>query len=140
MDKVAWWDSVTVARRHHLLSEPLRRRMGRYSGVDDFSRAMIDNEDDIQRPEPNGLNGEQIASPDLLGVLGQTAPPIGRRLTVLGPAHVLGDGAGADSESQLGELRLNPPLAPEGVLTGYSADQGPDLSWNTGPASSSPSP
>ena len=101
--------------------------MRRHSGMHDLPRAVIKHEEHVQGSEPDGLHRQEIASPDFLRLLGEKSPPPGGRLTVPRPAHVLGDCSGTNLKAKPSQFRLDPPLAPQRILTGHSANQGAQL-------------
>lgn len=75
MDKVTRGNSIRTACLSHLLRQPLARRMSGYSSMHDLSGTVINYEVDVQRPEPDSLNREKVARPELLSVLCQKSPP-----------------------------------------------------------------
>ena len=75
MDEITRWITVAITSLHHLQCEPSSRRMGRHSSVDYFPRAVINDEEHVERPEPDCLNREKVAGPDLLSVLREKLAP-----------------------------------------------------------------
>lgn len=132
MDQKARWLAIDLADFRHLLRG--------YPGVDDLPRSMLNHEEHIERAEPDGLNREQIASPDFIGMLRQELSPPRRRLAIPSLSHVFCDGSRADVEPQVGELALDAPLAPQGILPRHATDQLSELGRYVPPPSSLASP
>ena len=88
--------SITITGLYHLLSQPIGRGMSSDSDMHDLPRAVTDDEEDVQCPEPDGLNREEIASPKVLRLLSEKLAPTWRRPPVPRLAHVLSDRPSAD--------------------------------------------
>jgi len=127
MNEIARWPPLITTSLHHLLGEPLGSRMCGCSGMHNLSAAMINHEEDIQSSKPDRSDREQITCPNLFGMLRKKPTPPGRRDTVVGSAHILGDSPGTHLEAKPGEFRLDSLLPPERILTGHTADQGPEI-------------
>ncbi len=70
------------------------------------------DEKDIDCPEEDRLNAEEVAGPDFTGVRGEKFAPARRWLSSMDASHVFGDGPGRDLEAQSGQLRLDTLLSP----------------------------
>ena len=100
--------------------DPRRRRMRGDGDVDELAPRVRDEEQHVQRPERQGLDGEQVGGPDAGGVVPQEgAPGLARRPRRAAPA-VAADGAVAHGEPQLEELAADPLGAPERVVPGHA--------------------
>jgi len=75
MDETSWWIPVEITGLRHLLCQPPGRRVSGRSSMNDFPRAVIDHEEHIERPKPDRLNREEVAGPDLFGVLCEKSVP-----------------------------------------------------------------
>ena len=126
MNKIAQWLLRIATSLHQLLGEPLSRRMCGCSGMHNLPAAMINHEEDIQSSKPDRSDREQITCPNLFGMLRKKPTPPGRRDTVVGSAHVLGDRPSTHVEAKPGEFRLDSLLSQERILIGHAADQGPE--------------
>lgn len=129
---------IRIASVCHLLCEPFSRGIRSHTGVDDLPRTVVDYKEDVERTKPDRMDGEEIAGPDLLGVLSQELPPARRRLAVPSLSHVLGHRSGTDGETEGSELTLDALLPPERILPRHTADQLPELDRNTRPPASPP--
>lgn len=87
---------MTGAGFQHLLVQPLRVRLSGDSRMDKLARAVVDDKEHVQRTKPQRLNGKQVASPDLLAILGKELSPTRGGRSTIGEPHVLGDGAGTN--------------------------------------------
>ena len=95
---------------------------------------MADHEEDIERSEENRLHVDEVASPDFASVLFEKDAPPGRRLLPMRPTHVLGDRPSRDFVPQPCQLRLDPPLAPQGIFQGRTSDEQSELARDRVPA------
>src|SRR5664279_6319095 len=106
--------------------------------------AELDEHADVQRPEPGGLDGEEVASDDAIGLGAEELGP-GRARAPRGRTEVCRPEQGPDrrrchADPELAELALDPRAAPAGVLPGQPDDERTDLgierwpAWATGPA------
>ncbi len=75
MDEISRWTSVPIRSLHDLLGQPSGRRMSRHSSMDNLPCAVINDEEHIERPEPDCVNREKVAGPDFLGVLCEKLAP-----------------------------------------------------------------
>jgi len=103
-----------------LLHHPVAGGMCRAAGEMHTATANLDEEQDVQRLEPNGLDGEEVGSQDLLSVLPQELAPgasttLGRWWKVVAPEH------GTDrfvraAQAELEQLTLDAAIAPAWVF------------------------
>ena len=103
-----------------LLHHPVAGGMCRAAGEMHTATANLDEEQDVQRLEPNGLDGEEVGSQDLLSVLPQELAPgasttLGRWWKVVAPEH------GTDrfvraAQAELEQLTLDAAIAPARVF------------------------
>ena len=77
-----------TASFHHLLGQPVRVRVHGDPRVHKLSSTVVDDEENEERPKPQGLHREQVASPDFVAMLGQELPPARRRRTAGARRHV----------------------------------------------------
>ena len=110
---------------HDLLGSPVGGGMSGHPNLQDLPSLVVHHEEDVQRPEEHRPHPEEVARPDVLGMVCQQLPPGGRGDAVIGPPHVLGDGPGRHGESEPRELCLDTPLSPQAILDGHAPDQGP---------------
>src|ERR1019366_10300136 len=118
---------VPTAAFYALLRRPLGRWMLSCLDMQDFATGMAYHEEDVERSEENRLRADKIASPNLASVLLEKDTPPGRWLSPMRSTHVLGDGSSADFIPQPRQFRLDPPLAPQGVLRGHTPDEQSEL-------------
>jgi hypothetical protein len=126
--------TVPSATFYDLLRRPLGRWMLGYLNMQDFATGMADHEEDVERSEENRLHADEVASPNLASVLLEKVAPPGRWLSPMRPTHVLGDGSSRDFVPQPRQLRLDPPLAPQGILRGHTSDEQSELARDRVPA------
>jgi hypothetical protein len=100
--------------------------------------AELDEHEDIERPEPGGLDGEEVAGhdairlgPEELGP-GRAAAPRGRT-EPLSPEQ-RADGRRCHADPELAKLAFNPHAPPSGVLPGETEDELTDRGIDRGPA------
>src|SRR5665647_3555005 len=100
--------------------------------------AELDEHEDVERPEPGGLDGEEVAGDDAIRLgpqelgPGRAGPPRGgprSRSSEQGPYR-----RRADSDAELAELALDPHAAPARVLAGEAEDEGTELGIDRRPA------
>src|SRR5664280_2051491 len=98
----------------------------------------LDEHEDVERPEPGGLDGEEVAGDDAIRLgpqelgPGRAGPPRGgprSRSSEQGPYR-----RRAHSEAELAELALDPHAAPARVLAGEAEDEGTELGIDRRPA------
>src|SRR5260370_34214239 len=95
---------------------------------------MADYEEYRECCEENRLHADEVASPDFASVLFEKDAPPGKRLLPMRPTHVLGDRPSRDFVPQPCQLRLDPPLSPQGVFQGHTPDEQSDLARERAPA------
>ena len=72
----------------------------------------------------NGRNlGKQIAHPYFLSMLIEESPPTRLGRAVIRFAHVFRHASGTDGKTEPHQLRLDPALIPQWVLTRHATDQ-----------------
>ena len=123
----AWGIALPTACFHDLLPHPFACRMSRDSHMHDFSAGVMDNEEDVDRPEKDRPHAKEIVSPDFPGMCGEKESPTERRIPVMGTSHVFRHSSGRDLESEPGQFCLDPPLTPQAVLCGHASDERPKL-------------
>ena len=105
---------------------------------------QLDEEEDVEAAEQDGINGEEVTSHDGAGVSTEEFAPRqasttrGRRYA-LAPKHSA-DGGSREPVTQLAQLTLDPKVAPGGVLGGQPEDEiskvnrnGPPAQWTAPP-------
>ena len=108
-----------------LPGHPGVRGMARHPDVDDAPGAERDDEIREQRAVAQVGDVEEIAGPDVLGVIAQEgAPRLPSRERGTGAAQVGLDGALGHVDAQLAELAPDPLGTPEWILGCHSPDQG----------------
>src|SRR5262249_29383366 len=90
------------------------------AGKVDAARAVLNPEQDIQRPQPDGLDGEEVAGQDPLRLRtdklgpGRTGSSWRRPKPTLPKQHA--DRGRTDPDPELAQLALDPDAAPGRVL------------------------
>ena len=123
MDEKVRWLTISTASLDDLPSRPLACRVERGSDMHDFPTGVMDDEKDIDRPEEDRLDAEEIASPDFTRVQREKIPPARRRSSSMNAPHVLRDGPGRDFESQSCQLRLDTFLSPQEVFSCHATNE-----------------
>ena len=91
----------------------------------------LDEHQDIQCSEPSGLDGEEVAGDDAIGLgpeelgPGRAGPSWGG--TESGRPEQGADRRRSDAEAELAQLTLDPHAAPAGVLPGQPEDERTDF-------------
>ena len=104
--------------------------------------AELDEREDLEGPEPGGLDGEEVAGDDPVRLSteelgpGRTGPPRGRTES-LGPEQAP-DRRCTHSAAELAELACDPHAAPAGVLPGEAEEEPTDLEMDRGPSRATP--
>jgi len=99
--------------------------------VDDAPRAQFGDKKGEQRPEEQVMDLEEVAGPNIFGVIPDEGSPrwagqTGRtRLT-----DVALDGSLGDLDVQLEQLASNAIRAPQPIVGGHLLNQGDRLSWD----------
>src|SRR5664280_3392265 len=121
-----------------LLGDPRRVGVNRRGAEVDPPAAKLDEHEDVERPEPGGLDGEEVAGddafrlgPEELGP-GRAAPSRGRPRP--GRSEQGADRRRAHSEAELAKLALDPHAAPARVLAGEAEDECAELGIDRRPA------
>ena len=89
--------------------------------------AELDEHEDVEGPEPGGLDGEEVAGDDPVRLCpqelgpGRAAPPRGRPRP--GRSEQVPDRRRAHAEAELAELTPDPDAAPARVLPGEPQDE-----------------
>jgi D-aminopeptidase len=110
-----------------LAPHPGGRRVGGHPDVDEFPAVVGDEEQDGERAEGDGGDGEEISRPDVVRVVAQERAPGLARWPRRGAPPVAPDRPIADGDPQLAQLAADPLGAPEPVLLREPADQGAHL-------------
>jgi len=88
-----------------------------------LTRAQLDDEEREDRPEEDVVGLQQVAGPDLRGVVAQERRPApAPRLGATGKAHVLLDGALAHPDAQLQKFAPEAFGAPKSVVDRHALD------------------
>ena len=106
----------------YLSGDPLGGRISGHVGPDEPSPLETQDDQPIEKFEPDRRNDEQIDSRDVGGVIAQEGPPAqtGRATTV---GHVPGDSGLRDIAPELQQLAMNAWRAPERVIAAHCPDQ-----------------
>src|SRR5262249_22939779 len=110
-----------------LLGDPPGRGVRGTASEENPSGAHLDEEEDVQELQPHGLDREEVACRQPLGVPaqegrpGQSRPP--RRRGDPAPPEEAADGRGGAPVPEFEQLASEPPAAPPEVLAGQSRDQ-----------------
>ncbi len=123
MDEKTRWLTIPTASLDDLLSRPLACRVARGSDVHDLPTDVMNDEKDIDCPEEDRLNAEEVAGPGFTGMRGEKIAPARRWLSSMGASHVLRDGPGGDRDAQSCQLRLDTFLSPQEVLGRHATNE-----------------
>ncbi len=123
MDEKARWLTIPTASLDDLLSRPLACRVARGSDMHDLPTDVMNDEKDIDCPEEDRLNAEEVAGPDFTGMRGEKIAPARRWLSSMDASHVLGDGPRGDRETQSFQLGLDTFLSPKDVLSRHATNE-----------------
>jgi hypothetical protein len=102
--------------------------------VDQRPPAMLDEEEHVQRPEGQGVDGEEVACPHLRGMIGKERSPRLRGRASISLQSIPTNGLGANFESQRQKLAADPFRAPAWVLGGHPKNQATHLCRDGWPA------
>jgi hypothetical protein len=125
-----------------LLDDPLAGRVVGAAGEVNTAAADLDEEEDVEPGQPDGVDGEEVGGQDLVGVLanelapGALASPRSWRQTV--SAEHLADGEVGAAVAELDELAVDTAIAPARVLPGEADDELVQLAWRRWLSSRSP--
>ncbi len=123
VDEKTRWRTIPTACLHDLPSCPLACRVPCRADMHDFPTAVMNNEKDVDCPEQDRLNAEEVTGPDLLSMGGEKTAPVRRWLSSMDASHILRDGPRRDLETQLDQLRLDTFLSPQEVLSCHAANE-----------------
>ena len=123
MDEKARWLTIPTASLDDLLSRPRACRVARGSDVHDLPTDVMNDEKDIDCPEEDRLNAEEVAGLDFTGMRGEKIAPARRWLSSMDTSHVLRDGPGGDRDAQSCQLRLDTFLSPQEVLGRHATNE-----------------
>jgi hypothetical protein len=110
-----------------LLDDPGAGRMVGAAGEVNAATADLDEEEDVEPGQPHGIDGEEVGSQDLIGVLANEVAP--RALASpwswrqIVTAEHLADGEVGAAVAELEELALDAAIAPARVLPGQAEDE-----------------
>jgi hypothetical protein len=107
---------VPTASLNDLLSGPLAGRMTRGPDMHDFATGVMNDEKDIDCPEEDRPDAEEVAGPDFAGMRAKKIAPAWRWLSAMDASHVLRNGSGGDRDAQPCRLHLDPFLPGQEVL------------------------
>ena len=113
------------------------RRVRGDSGDVDAPRAVIDEEQDVERSEPRGLHSEEVATDDGACLGSQERFPGDTpswRGIQAGGVEDVGDRGGGHAEAELEQLAADALIAPARVLAGEAADEVAEVRSDGGPA------
>jgi len=118
-----------------LLLDPRQRRVRRDVDMDDSPGADLHDDEDMNDGEEGRVLGEEVAGPDLLGVIVDEGAPGLLRPRWTTHDHVATNGAGGVVDAELGrELLAYLVLSPLGMISGDSPNEGDVAAGNAGPA------
>ena len=104
--------------------DPGISRMPRDANVDNRARATVDGEKGEERPEAQVDDRQDVARPDLMGVMMQDGRPcLAARMAGALRASVAPDGVLTDVDSEREEVAVETLRAPQPVLRRQSLDQ-----------------
>ena len=93
--------------------------------------AELDEREDVERAEPGGLDAEEVAGDDAIGLGPEELGPGRARApwggTESGRPEQGADRRRSDAEAELAKLTLDPDAAPAGVLPGEAEDERTDF-------------
>jgi hypothetical protein len=97
------------------------------AGDVDAAAAELDQEEDVERGQPDGVDGEEVGGHDLVGVLPDELAPgamtaSGSREQVMA-AEDLADGDVGAAVAEPEQFTLDATVAPAGVLAGEAEDE-----------------
>ncbi len=101
-----------------LLSDPRAGRVGRDSSQVHSSSAQLDEEEDRQLAQPDGVDGEEVTGEDTVGLLAQERPPArgrpgsGRRRANTVGAQYPADRGSRHPVAESSQLALDPLVSP----------------------------
>jgi hypothetical protein len=105
-----------------LLAHPNTVRVRGHTRKPHPSRPVLDEEQDVQRPQPHGLDREEIASHDAVRLgaqeLGPRRSATARRRTETRAPHYRPDRRRAHPNTKLAQLTLDPHTTPPRILPG----------------------
>src|SRR6266568_639498 len=125
-----------------LLGHPGRVRVLGHPGDVDPAGGELDEEQDVERPQPDGLHGEEVGGQDAVSLASEEHRPgrtgaSGRRPQA-GSLEDPPDGRGAHPDPQLAKLATDPRVPPPRVLPCETSNQGPHLRIDWRPAGPAP--
>ncbi|MEO8570945.1 MAG: hypothetical protein ABI553_04525 [Chloroflexota bacterium] len=133
------WPIVETQREvAGLLGDPYRVGVRRRGAHDDPPAAELDEGQNVKRPEPGGLDGEEVAGDDPTRLRPQELGPGGTGApwgwTEARRPDQAPDGRRSDANPELAQLASEPDAAPAGVLSCQPKDQLADLPIDRRPA------
>ncbi len=114
---------LATASLDDLLSRPLACRVACGSDMHDFPTGVMNDEKDMDCPEEDRLDAEEVAGPDFTGMRGEKIAPARRWLSSMDASHVLRDGPGGYRDAQSCQLRLDTFLSPQKVLGRHATNE-----------------
>jgi hypothetical protein len=123
MDEKTRWYTIPTAGLEDLPPCPLAGRVTSGSDMNDFPTGMMNDEKDIDRPEEDCLDAEEVTGSDFVGVRGEKTSPDWRWFSLMDASHVLGDGPCRDREAQSCQLRVDTFLSPQDVLGRHATNE-----------------
>jgi len=110
-----------------LLGDPRRVRMGADAGKVNPSCGQLDEEQYVERSQPDALHGEEVAGQDTARLAGQellprgSFSPWGGRKAVANQQRA--DRRRRDNDAELAQFTLDAPIPPARVLLGQAQDE-----------------
>jgi len=118
-----------------LLGDPGIRRVARRAHVDDPPRGQLNHTERVQRAEEQVGDRQEIAGPDLVGVVAEEGRPrLPARARGAMAAQVGLDGALRHADAEFAQFAADPLCPPEWVVGRHLPDQGDGLGWERRPA------
>jgi len=117
--------------------------VGGHVEVEHAAAVVADQEEDVESLKGQGLDYEEVGSPDDVGVVGEEGTPALAWRPGWPAASVASDGAGADCDTELDQLATDPLGAPVQVLARHGSDQLTYLGlqpWTSQPGAGAPAP
>jgi len=119
-----------------LLDDPVRGRVLRDTEVEELTSAVSDHEPDVQEPESDGWNDQEVHRRDPVPVIPKEGAPSLALIAVgISFREISRDRGEANEDSELLELGVNLSSAPA-ILVGESPNECSRLSRNRGPTRS----
>ena len=110
-----------------LLGDPVAGRMERAAGEMDAAAADLDEEEDVELGQPDGVDDEEVGGEEVIAVLADELPPGAMAATGSGreavAAEQASNGEVGAAPAELEDLALDTTVAPARVLASDAEDQ-----------------